>query len=123
MSPKVLLSALLLAATILLPASASAHPRLKAANPAQSAVLTRSPAEIRMTFSEAVLPQFSGVQLTDQRGHIVATGKAMRNAADRKQLVVPLRVRLAAGTYRVSWRVVSADTHRIAGTYVFRVRN
>jgi len=40
---------------------------------------------------------------------------------DQKQLIVPLQDPLPAGTYTVTWNVVSVDTHRVNGTYSFKV--
>jgi methionine-rich copper-binding protein CopC len=40
---------------------------------------------------------------------------------DQKQLIVPLQSPLAVGTYTVKWNVVSVDTHRVSGTYSFKV--
>lgn len=117
---RILISLLVLLGTTLTATLAYAHPHLRTASPVQGSVLRASPTKLRLTFSEPVLPRFSGVQVTDQRGRVVPT--SARLAADKKQLVFTLPVRLPAGVYRVSWRAVSADTHRIAGRYFFRVR-
>ncbi len=101
-----LMVVLMIVGTTVFAASADAHPRIRTADPVQGGVLARSPTEIRMTFSEALLPQFSGLKLMDVQGRVVATGKAMRTIRDKGQFVVPLTVRLPAGTYRVSWYAV-----------------
>ena len=100
--------------------TADAHPVVKAVSP--SGIVARAPTEIRLTFSESLIPRFSGVQVADQRGRTVATGTAIQNTANKRQLVVPLRVRLAPGIYRVKWHAVSTDTHRVNGSFTFRVR-
>ena len=102
------------------PGAAQAHPELKASSPAAGAHVA-SPKEIRITFTEEVYPKFSGVTLTDPAGRTVKTGKATVNPKDERQLVVPLKAKLRPGVYRVSWRAVSADTHRITGAYTFMV--
>ena len=43
-------------------------------------------------------------------------------ARDGVTLVLSTARPLAAGTYRIDWHVVSADTHRVGGGYRFRVR-
>ena len=43
-------------------ASAQAHPKLTAANPAANATVA-SPAQLQLTFSERLVPKFSGVDL------------------------------------------------------------
>src|SRR5438309_2209170 len=56
--------------------AAFAHPVLQSTDPAAGSAATISPKQIRITFNEAVIPQFSGVELKDQAGKPVATGKA-----------------------------------------------
>jgi copper resistance protein C len=55
----------------------------------------------------------------DAGGAVMSTGKAQAGA-DRRQLRVPLKP-LAAGTYKVIWRILSVDTHRAQGDFTFRV--
>src|SRR5262249_21024289 len=72
-------------------------------------------------FSEGVILKFSSVELLDQAGTKIATGKIATGAKDEKQLIVPLQAPLKAGTYTVKWTVVAADTHRENGSYSFKV--
>src|SRR5262245_21748579 len=102
-----ILALLLAVGATLISAPSYAHPRLRAATPAPGSVAAVSPREIRLVFSEPLLPRFSTVQLIDQTGRLVPT--RARVAANTRQVIVALPVRLAAGVYRVSWRVVSAD--------------
>lgn len=98
---------------------AQAHPRLLTAKPAVDAHLA-APTEIRLGFSETLIGRFSQVSLTDAGGHMVRTGPSALSA-DHKQLVAPIRARLSPGAYKVSWRAVSTDTHRVSGGYAFTV--
>ena len=82
---------------------------------------TTSPKQIRILFNEVVIPQFSGVDLKDQAGKTVATGKSQTDPDNKKLLVVPVKEQLAPGDYRVEWHAVSDDTHRIKGNYTFSV--
>ena len=111
-------------ALTLMSAAAYAHPMVKTSNPADGAVVAQSPKEIRVTFSERLVPKFSGLEVTDESGRVVATGEAgkMVSAADKRQLLVPLKTSLKPGTYKVEWHAVSADTHRVKGQYAFTVK-
>lgn len=101
---------------------AAAHPDLVAANPSPGAAVSARPTELRISFTEPLFVNFSGVVLTDARGKRIGTGKAKLAPGDAKVLVVPLKAPLAPGTYTVQWHAVSADTHRITGSYRFTVR-
>ena len=112
---------LIAAAALSIGGAALAHPALTAANPAANAVVP-SPAAIRMTFSEAPFPKFSGVTLTDATGKKVALGPLAISPTDKKQLVVPVKAPLKAGVYKVDWFAVAGDTHRVTGKYSFTVK-
>ncbi len=101
-------AALLATATV-----AEAHARLMIANPAANTRVA-APREVRLRFSEPLIARLSAIAVLDQAGHAVPTGR-FGLSQDRRQLAVALPARLAAGTYRVNWRVVSADPHRITG--------
>lgn len=102
--------------------AADAHPRPRAASPAPNAVLTSSPTEIRITFSEGLVAAFSGIELKSPIGAPVAVGAAGVDPKDRKTLVAPVKARLGAGTYTVNWRAVGDDTHHVAGHYAFQMK-
>jgi methionine-rich copper-binding protein CopC len=108
-------------ATCLIATSVHAHPTLKSASPPVESTATAAPTQITLNFSEAVISKFSSVELRDQSGMKVATGKVAIDAKDEKQLIVTLEAPLKAGTYTVKWTVVTADTHRVNGTYSFKV--
>ena len=113
-----------IAAIIVLAAASSAlaHPLPKATVPAPNAVLTSSPPEIRMTFSEPLVAAFSGLELKDQAGASVALGPSAVDAKNKKQLAAPVKATLAAGTYTVNWHATSTDTHHVAGHFSFQVK-
>ena len=102
--------------------AALAHPALTKATPADKAVVTGSPAAISLTFSEAPLPKFSGVVVTDAAGKKVKLGTPAISAADKKQLVVPVAATLTPGPYKVDWFAVAGDTHRVTGKFSFTVK-
>jgi methionine-rich copper-binding protein CopC len=105
----------------LLAQSADAHPTLKSANPPAEGATVSAPTEIKLTFSEGVISKFSSVELKDQGGTKIATGKVATNPKDQKELVVALQGPLKAGAYTITWNVLSVDTHRVHGTYSFKV--
>jgi copper resistance protein C len=112
--------AVALIAAILFSTVAHAHPQLQSADPV-AGVATAAPKQIRITFSETVVPQFSGVELRDQAGKLIATGKSEIDPSNKKILVVPVKEQLAPGEYKVEWHAVSEDTHRVRGSYPFSV--
>jgi hypothetical protein len=118
---KAITAAALTAALSLAIAPANAHPRLRNATPASGATLQVAPSEIRMKFSEGVIAQFTAVELKDAKGRSVPTGAATLSPGDNTKVVVPIKARLAAGTYAVAWHAVSVDTHRVSGSYTFKV--
>jgi methionine-rich copper-binding protein CopC len=81
------------------------------------------PTEIRLTFNEGVIAKFSSAEVKDQAGTEIATGRLATDPKDQKQLIVPLQDPLTPGTYTVNWNVVSVDTHRMNGTYSFKVEH
>ena len=101
--------------------SAFSHPVLKGTLPQADASL-QSPKEIRLTFSEALIPRFSGVELKDKDGKRVEIGPAASDPTDKKQLIVPVKSTLEPGRYTVDWHAVSEDTHRVKGSYSFEVQ-
>jgi methionine-rich copper-binding protein CopC len=111
----------LLAAALSLPTVGPlAHAFLDQATPPIGGVVAASPKEVRLTFSEGIEPRFSGIELTTSDGQAVATASAFRDPANDKQLVLTVPL-LAPGRYRVTWHVVSVDTHRTEGAFTFTV--
>jgi methionine-rich copper-binding protein CopC len=121
LSKMVLRSVVALIAASLSINAAFAHPELQSSEPAAGSASTTSPQQVRIRFNEAVIPQFSGVELKDQAGKTIATGKAAADPANRKLLIVPLKEQLPPGVYKVEWHAVSEDTHRVKGSYSFSV--
>jgi methionine-rich copper-binding protein CopC len=116
------LLAFTLAIGLLSPAGAFAHAMLVKAVPAVGGTVRASPSEIRITYSEGVEPRFSGIEVKTASGQAVATGTASVDPSDRATLVVPLKAALAAGSYKVTWHVVSVDTHKTQGSFSFEVK-
>jgi copper transport protein len=96
--------------------SARAHAVLLDAQPADRAILADAPREVRFCFNEVVAPTV--VQILDAGGKPVA-GAGPFSAQDAT-VTLPLPA-LSPGTYVVSYRVTSADSHPVGGTIVFGV--
>jgi len=102
------------------PTAALSHAFLGEAVPLVGGTVPAPPKEIRLTFTEAIEPSFSGIDLTTGDGGAIATGPAVVDPGNDRQLVLALPT-LAPGRYRVRWHVVSVDTHRTEGEYSFTV--
>jgi hypothetical protein len=102
------------------PPAAQAHAFLDHANPAVGSSLKQPPATISIWFTQELEPAFSTVEVRDQSGGRVDAGDAQVDAKDATLLHATLKP-LPPGTYKVTWRVVSVDTHPTDGTFTFRV--
>jgi copper resistance protein C len=109
-----------MAAVGMTPSAVLSHAFLNEAAPIVGGTVPTSPKEIRLTFTEAIERRFSGIELATGDGRTVATGPAVVDPTNERQLVLPLPP-LAPGRYRVRWHVVSVDTHRTEGEYNFTV--
>lgn len=98
-----------------------AHAFLDRAVPAVGGSVAASPTEVRLFFTEAVVPQFSAIEVTGAGGAPVAAGKPVQDPADKTSLTLPIRQPLPPGAYTVKWHVASVDTHRSQGSFSFSV--
>ncbi|HEV8032778.1 MAG TPA: copper resistance CopC family protein [Stellaceae bacterium] len=101
-------------------AMAQAHAFLDHASPAVGSAVPTAPAAVTLWFTQDLEPAFSSVTVTDQAGQRVDLGNVQIPQGAPAELQVGLRP-LAAGTYTVSWHVVSVDTHPTQGTFTFQV--
>jgi copper resistance protein C len=99
---------------------AHAHPALQASSPGQGDTVL-APREIRLIFSENVIPKFSGLTIKDDGGTLIETAGPSTDPKDKRQLVVPIVTPLPPGTYNVDWHAVSVDTHKVNGHFSFKV--
>ncbi len=111
---------LALTAALALPGSAWGHAVLLHTVPSPSGVVNRPPAQVSLTYSEAVEHRFAIVSVTDADGTPRASAPARRSATDPDTLVVPLE-QLARGWYLVYWWVISVDGHPVRGAFTFAV--
>lgn len=112
---------LLLAALAAMIASpAAAHSQLERAVPAAGSSVRESPPRLTLWFSQRIEPAFSKVRVLNSEGKQVDNDDAQVDRADARMLSVSLP-KLAPGTYRVRWRVLSVDSHVIEGHFTFNV--
>ncbi|TVV74254.1 copper homeostasis periplasmic binding protein CopC [Sphingomonas solaris] len=108
-------------------APALAHPKLASALPAADSA-GPAPAKIQLKFTEKLVPQFSTADLMMTGMPGMAAHQPMKVkqttmvAPDGLTLVTTPTRPLPAGTYKLSYKVVSADTHKIDGGYSFTVK-
>lgn len=81
----------------------------------------QAPRQVTLRFDEAVTLTSDSVQLFDADGHPVAAGRANHLAGSGGAVAADLPARLDNGTYVVSWRVVSADSHVVSGAFQFSI--
>ncbi|MFI7598834.1 copper resistance CopC/CopD family protein [Actinoplanes sp. NPDC049681] len=108
-----------LLAVLLGPAGpASAHAALVASDPGSNTIVPDAPNRIRLTFSESVQLISGKIQVLAPDGSRADQGDPQ---ADGATVTIPLRSGGGRGTYLVSYRVVSADSHPVAGTLTYSV--
>ncbi|CCA93214.1 MULTISPECIES: copper homeostasis periplasmic binding protein CopC [Novosphingobium] len=123
---RTLLAAFGLATALISGTAAQAHPKLVSSTPAADATVER-PARIELRFNETLVNQFSGIDLvmTDMPGMKMPPMKIAVDTsvgADGKTLVAVPKSALHTGTYKLDWHAVTADTHRVNGTFNFKVK-
>ncbi|WP_171110395.1 MULTISPECIES: copper resistance protein CopC [unclassified Streptomyces] len=98
---------------------ASAHAALTGSDPQQGAVVDKAPAQVSLTFSEAVSLSDDSLQVLDPKGKRADTGGASNVSGTT--YAVKLHSGLPDGTYTVAYQVVSADSHPVSGAYTFSI--
>jgi copper transport protein len=118
---KTLLTGLVsLALVSTLPSTSLAHAYLVRSDPPVGAILSESPEQFRLTFSEPIELKFSSFQLFDAQGSLVFEPSAQLQQ-DGLQALLDLNP-LPGGVYTLTWRVLSAvDGHITQGTIPYAV--
>jgi copper transport protein len=100
---------------------ASAHAMLEDSTPAADAVLSTPPTSVDLLFNEAVSLLADSVRVFGPDGRRVDVGGVAHTDGSAATARVGLRPDLVEGTYLVSYRVVSADSHPVEGAFTFVV--
>jgi copper resistance protein C len=96
---------------------ATAHAFLDHAEPRVGNKVATAPREVTLWFTQNLEAAFSTITVTNAAGQRVDTGKPRVSGT---QMSVSLRSG-GAGTYHVTWRVLSVDTHTTDGNFTFQV--
>jgi copper transport protein len=110
----------LLGLALAFPAVAGAHATLTHTSPAFRQRLDASPKVVQLRFDQSVDALPDAITVYTAKGRLVS-GKARTTQSDPRIVTVPVQG-LSRGGYTVRWRVVSADSHVVAGVFTFGVR-
>ena len=120
-TPIALAAALLTAFLVLVsPLAASAHDSLISSSPEAGSTVDTLPSELTLAFSAKLIDGEGATEVvvTDASGASVTDGPATVDGAIVTQ---PLAAQAAAGTYDVTWKVVSSDGHPTSEQFSFTV--
>lgn len=106
-----------LLAALLAATGAHAHAVLLESVPANDAVLATAPAEAVLRFDEPVTP--GRIEVLDSSGESVTADETPQ--AQDAEIKLALPKGLAQGTYLLTYRVTSLDSHPVGGTIVFSI--
>lgn len=100
--------------------AAAAHAFLDHASPRVGTVVHSAPSEVKLWFTQELEAAFSTLRVVDGNGRQVDQKDKQMDPKDPSAMQVSLPP-LPPGTYRVYWRVLSADTHVTEGDFSFVV--
>ena len=101
---------------------ALAHAFLDHADPKVGSTIASAPSEIKLWFTQDLEPAFSSIEVRNAAGVEVDKKDAHPGAKNKSLLIVSVPPQLPAGTYTVSWHVVSVDTHKTQGHFEFNIK-
>jgi methionine-rich copper-binding protein CopC len=111
---------LLSSALALASGSAFAHAALLQSDPAANSTVT-APKAIKLTFSEKIVPAFSGFELSMGDGMTMPVTAKLSD--DGKSLIGTPTGSFMAGAYKITWHATSADDgHRMDSSFMFKVK-
>ncbi|MFG1952996.1 copper resistance CopC/CopD family protein [Micromonospora sp. NPDC048830] len=97
---------------------ASAHAVLVSSSPAASAVVPSAPGEVVLTFSEPVRKVPGKIRVIAPDGARADRGEPSFSGT---VVTVPVDPSAGRGTYLISYRVISADSHPVSGAFTYSV--
>jgi copper transport protein len=116
----VLVAAVATAGLALSPAPADAHAELISTEPASGQQLDAAPEQVVLRFSESVDVADDAVEVLTAGGDRIDVGAPGHPDGEGSSVAVDLPS-LEDGTYVVSWRVLSSDSHPVSGAFTFGV--
>ena len=103
---------------LIVPATpAAAHSELLSSDPAEGAALETTPAQVTLTFGEAVIGEFTQVRVSRDGAALDVPSPTSRDNV----VTVDIPAGSGGGSYAVAYQIVSADSHPIAGEIAFTV--
>jgi methionine-rich copper-binding protein CopC len=96
------------------------HAVLVKSVPDDGGILTQDDRELRLTFSEALEPRFSTFKIEAADGDDSTVSISFDD--DHRRVVLRLDRMLRAGNYRLRWKLVATDMHKMEGSLSFSVR-
>jgi methionine-rich copper-binding protein CopC len=96
---------------------ATAHAFLDHAEPRVGNTVAAAPHQVTLWFTQKLEAAFSTITVTNAAGERVDTGKTRVSG---NQMSISIRSG-GAGTYHVTWHVLSVDTHTTDGNFTFQV--
>jgi copper resistance protein C len=118
---RILSAAIALFTLLAISTFAWAHAFLDHADPKVGSVVSVSPSDVKIWFTQEIEPDFSVIVVLDSHGKEVDKQDSHVDSDDEKLLIVSLPT-LPDGEYSVSWKVVSVDTHHTQGDFKFTVK-
>jgi copper transport protein len=100
---------------------AFAHASLLSTEPSPSGVYSSSPSAVTLRFSESVEVSLGGVRVYDAKTQKRVANGPPEHPNGEGSFVTSDLPKLKNGTYVVTWRVVSADSHPVEGAFTFQV--
>lgn len=99
------------ATALAMPSVASAHANFKSSAPAKGEVVTASPSQVEIIFTQDVQKVAGSydIQVERDRGSSVTAGPAVIDESNRARMTVPLKPDLTPGRYVVHWNNVSDE--------------
>ena len=104
---------------VLSAAHAPFHLRLLRSAPDANAAIAAAPESIRLWFSQTPELAVTTVKVTGPGTAVVALAPLTRG--DSSLVVAPVKGKMAAGSYTVSWRTMAKDGHVARGTFGFTI--
>lgn len=102
---------------LLLAAQAGAHAHLVASTPAAGASVP-APRSLQLKFNERLEARFSGCELTTAAGATVPLTTRTAGVTLDATPTTPLK----PGAYKLTWRALSVDGHKVTGVLNFTVK-
>lgn len=113
---------LILGLTVLQSHDVWAHASLVKSDPPRRATLSESPSKIQLWFNEEIETAYAAVSVVDMNDKVVSQADPEKVADDPKSITLALP-ELAAGVYKVKFRVLSIDGHVVDSNYSFRIKD